>query len=142
MKSQRFRTSLAIAALAWPYTAFRILKHFVCLETLARWAWCEPTRPRTPNDDVVIVERMRRLSQLLRVSGDCLPRSLLLYRELSKQGADPRLLVGFMGAGSSLIGHAWVVVKGEALLEPADVLAEVVPVCEFGPHGRLLRGGS
>jgi hypothetical protein len=133
---------VAIAELAGPYTAFVILKHFVCLETLARWAWCETTRPRAPHDDVVLVERMRKLSRLLRVSGDCLPRSLLLYRELSKQGADPRLLVGFMGAGSSLIGHAWIVVKGEALLEPTDILADVAQVCEFGPRGRLLTGGS
>jgi hypothetical protein len=140
VRLKRFRTGLAIAALAWPYTAFLILKHFVCLQTLARWAWCEPTRPRTPSHDVVIVERMRRLSKVLRVSGDCLPRSLLLYRELSKQGADPHLLVGFIGAGSSLIGHAWIVVKGEALLEPADMLADVVQVCEFGPHGQLLSG--
>ncbi len=36
---------------------------------------------------------------MLGATDDCLPRSLVLYRELSRQGVDPELVIGFGRTG-------------------------------------------
>jgi hypothetical protein len=86
------------------------------------------------------------LSRLYRPSRDdegiCLERSLLAYRFLSGAGANPRLVVGIQpgdtsGTGSSLIGHAWIVVDGEPLFESPASLSEYTSFFSFGRAGAL-----
>ncbi len=69
--------------------------------------------------------------------GICLERSLLAYRFLSGAGARPDLVVGVRPGGEGMIGHAWVVVGGEPLFEPAASLSEYVSFFSFGRGGAL-----
>lgn len=92
------------------FVALTIAKHLLPISTLARWSW---RRSRRASRDRVAEQRL--VSTVLRLGGwagdperDCLQRSLLLYRELSYAGADPRLIVGFRRGDGRLEGHAWV----------------------------------
>lgn len=119
------------------YGAFAVLKRLVPLDTLVRWAWREPPgagRNRTREQRVTAL--VVRLSHLLRAAhGDCLHRSLLLYRELSAAGADPVLVVGFRRGDGGVTGHAWVVVDDCPVVEAADALAPFVPAVAFERAG-------
>jgi len=138
MRAQRLVTAFALTRLAMPYLAFVVLRRWLALETLTRWAWRPPKQPRNRRDEVLVAARVTRLSQLMMRGADCLPRSLLLYRELSRRGADPHLVIGFADASRALAGHAWVTLDGQPLGESASTLAPLTPVCVFGAGGRVL----
>ena len=67
---------------------------------------------------------------------DCLQRSLLLYRELSRLGADPTLTIGFRHSAQRVQGHAWVTARDEIVAEPAGI-GEYVPAIRFGRNGMI-----
>jgi Transglutaminase-like superfamily len=69
---------------------------------------------------------------------DCLQRSLLLYRVLSRAGADPTLVVGFQRLDSRIMGHTWVLIDGHAVIESDADLIRFSPALRFGPRGALL----
>ena len=124
--------------LAWR-AALPLLKRRVSLATLARIMWRDPReRVRLRAADRV-PGLVRLLDRAFRDGneGICLERSLVTYRFLSRAGADPRLVVGIRGSGDSLIGHAWVVVDGEPLFEPAASLEEYASFFSFGRDGAL-----
>ena len=136
MTRRRLFNVAALARLALPYLTFVVLRRWVSIETLTRWAWQPPTRMRDDADETLVVARITRLSQLITRGADCLPRSLLLYRELSRRGADPRLVIGFGATSRPLVGHAWVTVDGQPYGETAAALMPLTPVCVFGAWGR------
>jgi hypothetical protein len=68
---------------------------------------------------------------------DCLPRSLLLYRELSRAGADPSLVVGLRQADGAVEGHCWVETEGRPVAEPCD--ERFAPLWTFGHAGAIFR---
>lgn len=76
-----------------------------------------------------IVRRLTRAS-----GGNCLERSLILYRYLGRANADPRLVVG-MGKTGEFLGHVWVTVDGRPLLDAPETLREYTEVVSFGPGG-------
>jgi hypothetical protein len=84
------------------------------LAAFARWIYGQGVFTRDPN---------------------CLERSLVAYRFLTRAGADPRLMVGLAKAREGIVGHAWVVVDGRPLNDSPVVLEEFVPVIEFGADG-------
>jgi hypothetical protein len=63
---------------------------------------------------------------------------LLLYRVLSRAGADPTLVVGFQRVNDRILGHAWVRVDGRTLIEPEPDLVRFSPAFGFGARGALL----
>ena len=131
--------ALAIGRLLPLYVALGALKHLVPVQTLARWAWRPPTGPADPEDVRRAVARVWRTQDLLNLGDrDCLQRSLLLYRELSRLGADPTLTIGFRQSAQHLQGHAWVTTREEIVAEPAGVTG-YVPAIRFGRHGALER---
>ena len=71
---------------------------------------------------------------------NCLERSLLLYRYLSRTDAEVRLVVGFRNGGEALEGHAWVVVGNRAMAADTDERGAYAPVVSFGRHGRIIEG--
>jgi hypothetical protein len=80
-----------------------------------------------------------RLSQLAGLPDrDCLQRSLLLYRVLSRAGAEPTLVVGFNRINDQMLGHAWVVVDGHSVIEADTDLLRFTPTFSFGSRGTLL----
>lgn len=138
MISRRARTALALLKLSLPYAAFTVLARFVSIERLVRLAWHAPRTGRDRAFERQLVERVDMLGRLTGAQADCLPRSLLLYRELSKRSADPRLFLGFAGDGRPLVGHAWVVIDGEPLGEADATLSSMTAVCAFGARGEVL----
>jgi transglutaminase superfamily protein len=129
--------ALAVGRLLPLYVALGALKHLVPVQTLARWAWRPSAGPADPERVRRAVARVWRTQGLLNVGDrDCLQRSLLLYRELSRLGADPTLTIGFRQSAAHLHGHAWVTTGDEIVAEPAGVTA-YVPAIRFGREGVL-----
>jgi hypothetical protein len=89
-------------------------------------------------------ELQARIAELARVvyrsqhfsrRGNCLERSLVMYRYLSAAGADPELVVGMRRGEDALRGHAWVSVHGNPIEEPPDSLEGLVQIVAFGGDG-------
>ena len=136
---KRFRTGLIIGRLLSAYVLLGLLKHLVPVKWLVRWAWCSPAGPRDREAERQFTACIIRLSQLIgRRDRDCLQRSLLLYRVLSGAGADPTLVMGFHRTNDRILGHAWVVVDGQAVLEPEADLRRFSVTLQFGSQGTLL----
>ena len=137
------RTTLSglvlVLRLAPMYLAFGIAKHLVRVDRLARWAWRRPVATASRRDRERIVSLVLRLGAAAgQPDRDCLQRSLLLYRELSRSGADPRLLMGFRRDTGRLIGHAWVECDDRSVTTEALAGSEYEAVWSFGPEGRPL----
>ena len=125
------------------YVLLGVLKHLVPLRWLARWTWCAPTGPRDREAERHLAESVSRLSQLRGLPDrDCLQRSLLLYRVLSRAGADPTLVLGFQRRNDRILAHAWVIVDGHTVIEPEVDLRRFSPVLRFGLRGALLPARS
>jgi hypothetical protein len=124
--------------LAWR-TVLPLLKRRVPLATLAKVMWREPRAGIRPTRADRIIDLARRLYWGHRAGEEdnCLERSLLTYRFLSSAGADPQLVIGIGRPGGSVIGHAWVVVDGEPLFEPAASIREYASFFSFGRRGAL-----
>jgi hypothetical protein len=130
---------LGIGRLLPAYMLFGLLKHLVPLRLLARWAWCRPGGWRDRDVEERLHRRVIRLGQLVGLPDrDCLQRSLLLYRALSRAGANPMLVIGFDRMNGRIFGHAWVVVDGRAVLESETDLLRFSPVVAFGRQGVLV----
>jgi len=108
--------------------AFMVLKHVVALRTLVRLA--EPRRRQTSLDEATR-ERVEFLATRLSRTDDCLERSLVAYRFLSRAGGEPTLFIGFE-RDAPREGHAWVEVDSRPVAEPAEALERFVSVATFG----------
>jgi hypothetical protein len=128
-------TPLLKAEMAAWSLALPLLRRLVTVRRLAALMWAAPREPSVGSDDQVI-RWASRLSRL-RPQGqaNCLERSLLLFRFLSRGGADPRLVLGVRHVDGTISGHAWIVVSDTPLLEPQSALADFEPVLEFGHRG-------
>lgn len=129
--------ALAIGRLVPLYVALGALKHLVPVQTLVRWAWRPPAGAADPEHVRQAIARVWRTQSLLHLGDrDCLQRSLLLYRELSRLGADPTLTIGFRQSAERVQGHAWVTTRDEIVSESGGI-GEYVPAIRFGPEGVL-----
>jgi hypothetical protein len=138
--SRQIRTALDGLRIVPAYLLLGILKHFVPLRSLAKWTWCQATARRDRLAERRLTGNVLRLSRLLGISDrDCLQRSLLLYRLLSAAGADPELVVGIDEQDGNIVGHAWILVDGESLVEPDSTLSRFSSVMRFGAGGALLQ---
>ena len=113
------------------------LKRLIRLETLARLAWAEPGERRRVDSAKIFALSALLTGRAGTVHGVCYERSLLAYRFLAQQGADPRLVVAVRSDGSKLTGHAWVTVDGQAVGESVEA-REFAPVAVFGRHGAIV----
>jgi hypothetical protein len=137
-RRRRVATAAGLARLLPWYLAFGALRHLVPLPWLARWAWRASSRERDLEFEQKLVARVIRLRHTLeRGRGDCLQSSLVLYRELSRAGADPTLVVGFRRTNGRMQGHAWVLTEGRPVGESQDALDGFAPTFGFGRHGTL-----
>jgi len=119
--------------------ALPVLKRRMPLPRLVglMWRGDDPGRPNP--------ERQARVAELTTSvfrsdhrdrPGNCLDRSLVLYRYLSEAGADPRLMVGMRrGERDALRGHAWVTVEGEPVEESTEPLEEFARLASFRGDG-------
>jgi hypothetical protein len=131
---RRVGAALDVARLVVLFNLLGVAKRVVPLRSLARWAW-SPRVDRDPASLPTIVGRVLRAGRYAGVPDrDCLQRSLLLYRELSRAGASPRLVVGFRRS-AAVEGHAWVTVDGRLLADAAEALETFTPVMRFHDRG-------
>ncbi len=123
---------LAVKTVGW-LTVLPLLKRFVSLPRLARFMWSRGSsqgrRPEREQRAIAIVRGLSRSS-----GGNCLDRSLILYRFLSRANADPALVAG-TGKSGDFVGHAWVEVEGRPLLENRQTLAQYVEMMRYGREG-------
>lgn len=123
---------LAARALGW-LCVLPVLKRTLALERLVRLMWLAPSgSARDPGHErrtIGIVARLSRTS-----GGNCLERSLVLYRYLARANADPRLVVG-MARPDEYLGHVWVTVDGQPLLETPETLGGYADVVTFRDGG-------
>ena len=95
--------------------------------------WLSPRGPaRDPSREERTIRVVARLSRTS--GGNCLERSLVLYRYLARASADPRLVVG-MARPDEYLGHVWLTVDGRPLLETHETLGPYTEVVRFGRGG-------
>jgi hypothetical protein len=132
--------------LGGPYLAFLALRHVLSLERLAQLAWRDPrNQDRDPQLEARTIAQATKLRHLFdRADRRCLPRSLALYRALSRAGASPQLWIGFRKVAGRVDGHAWVTVDGCPVGEAEALIPSLTPTCGFGAKGATiaLEGGS
>ena len=124
----------------WPlFVLFGVLKHAMPIGRLARLAWREPGDRSGLDIEREVIGRVLRVGALAGFPDrDCLQRSLLLYRELSRVGARPDFVVGFRKDAKGVVGHVWVTVRGQVVAETPSGLADFEPTLRFGARGILL----
>jgi Transglutaminase-like superfamily len=126
--------------LAWQL-CLPILKYLLPLPGLVRLMY-SPARStsRQPSRErrIASVTAWLYRSPAATVAGDnCLERSLIAYRYLGREGADPTLVVGMRrGPGEDVEGHVWVTVAGEPVTDTRAALEPFSPVVSFGSGGR------
>jgi Transglutaminase-like superfamily len=119
------------------------LRRLFPVQLLARMMWTGPGAERSSARERGIVGLSERLSRLRRArKANCLERSLLAYRFLSRAGADPRLVLGVGRTNGRVIGHAWIVVDEVPLFDTAEALQEFAPIAAFGSHGAPIDGAG
>ena len=134
---RRLRTGRTIGRLLPIYATYAILKRMVPLPRLAKRAWQQPRHPRDRATEQQVVAAIGRLRHWIGHDADCLESSLLLYRELSRLGADPILAVGFRKRVQGVEGHAWVSIDGHPVLESATK-PPFSTALHFGHGGTLI----
>lgn len=96
--------------------------------------WLEPRGgQRSAEREQHAIRVVARLSRT--AGGNCLERSLVLYRYLARANADPHLVVGMARPGEYL-GHVWVTVDSQPLLETPETLRSYEVVTTFAEAGR------
>jgi hypothetical protein len=130
---------LGIRMIAWS-AVLPALKRVVPLHILTRLMW-QGKRTQTRADRLstitFLARRIYRMRPFLR-RDNCLERGLLTYRFLSREGMEPRLVLGARKARGEILGHAWVTVDGRPIMDGSEALAEFTPVAEFGAEGSRL----
>ena len=127
---------LLARAIAWRLV-LPVLKYAVPLRTLARWMAADPASGYSAEEREARLRSVRRMltqGGRLVISGNCLERSLVLYRFLGEVGASPTLVMGVNRDQAKVGGHAWVELDGEPLAE--EKVSQFVPVLSFGSESR------
>jgi hypothetical protein len=125
-------TWLSARTLCWMCT-LPILKRVLPLPRLVRLMWVPAQdRDRQLERELRMAKVVRRLCRTS--GGNCLERSLILYRYLARANADPQLVVG-MAKPDEYLGHVWVMLDGRPLLETAETLRTYTEVVRFGRGG-------
>ena len=128
---------LAVRMAGWRLV-LPLMKRRLPLARLVRLMWRgEQARPTTPQREARIAGLARVVYRSDHVSrrGNCLERSLVLYRYLSAAGADPQLVVGIRSGEAAVRGHAWITVRGEPIEEPPQSLDGLTEVVSFRGDG-------
>ncbi len=122
--------------------ALPLLKRILPLPRLVGFAASSPRNGRRrAGREQRVVELTRLLYRSRAVVGrdNCLERSLLAYRFLTKLDARPELVVGMRRGADEMLGHVWVLLEGEPVHEAPKLLADFVPVLVFDHKGGASR---
>lgn len=126
---------LVLRALGWR-VSLPVLKYLLPIGTLTRLMWAKPRggEGRPPGRPDAVLNAWRSGGRLL-VSPNCLERSLLLYRLLSREGANPTIVFGVDRGTETVAGHAWVEIDGAVIHDTGT--ADYTRVATFGINGQV-----
>ncbi len=133
---------MLIAPRVWLWAAIiRPLKHVLPLPSLVKLA--SPRLRRSAGHGEGRESATRRLAEYLsrrrrfpgRPPGNCLDRSLAVYRVLCRLGAEPRLVVGVRARETGVEGHVWILLDGQPFAEAGDI-DSYARVVVFDSRGR------
>jgi hypothetical protein len=115
-----------------------VLKYTVSLPRLVRLMGCRPGRERDRRVEGQIIRFAWAIyrARPRRNRDNCLERSLLVLRYLSRAGAEPRLRIGARRR-DEVLGHAWVVLDDRPLFESVTSLDGFVVLAEFADGRRV-----
>lgn len=137
-------TVLALRMAAWT-AVLPLLKRILPLPRLVGLMTpAERSAKRDPRREQRIAAIAKRLYHTRPVThrDNCLERSLVAYRFLSRAGAEPMLVVGFRREQKDIHGHVWVIVDGEPVHETPGELSAYETVTAFGSDGRVISAGG
>jgi Transglutaminase-like superfamily len=131
--------AVLLARMAGWAAALPLLKYVMPLQRLVRLLAAGGDGERAPAREQKVADLARVLyrSPAAVVRDNCLERSLVAYRYLSRANANPELVVAMTGEGSALLGHVWVTIDGEPLYDSPEQLAEFVPMVVFDASGKI-----
>jgi Transglutaminase-like superfamily len=134
---------LGVRMLGWRMV-LPVLKRALPLPRLARLMWTPSSgQGREPAREERIATLANGLGGRRRGRLDnCLERSLVAYRYLSRAGARPELVVGVARKedDGGVRGHAWIRVDGRPFHEPARSLDGFEEMTAFGGDGTMVAG--
>jgi len=110
-----------------------IAKHLVAAERLVKLLAAPRNRRRSPEDEQMAVRLAGRIWRSS--AGPCLERSLALYRELGRLGAQPTFVLGIGSDAKGVLGHAWVELDHTPVLEQAEPATRFAALVRFSPSG-------
>jgi hypothetical protein len=126
---------LVLPALKWRFPLPRLVR--------LMWWSGEPDPPSAErNERIATLTRALSGPWDVRALDNCLERSLIAYRYLSKAGAQPELVVGFSRGGGEVRGHAWVQLDGRALPGDDESPEEFETAVRFGRGGTVDEGSD
>ena len=114
------------------------LKAVIPLPTLVRLV--SPRSAARSRTDRTHPSRLESIGWLLKagrlvLSGNCLERSLVMYRFLTEAGARPNLVMGISTSATQVTGHTWVELDGRPVHD--STTEGFSPILTFGPNGRM-----
>ena len=131
------RTDAALFAelIAWRMS-LPLLTRVLGMKTLARLMWSPPESGdyRDRRERIASARYFFKTGGRLLVSPNCLERSLVMYKLLSRAEVGPTLVLGARKDGASLAAHAWVELDGKPLDEPN--VEQYARLVAFGRGGR------
>ena len=133
----RLKVGLLAVRMGFWALVLPILKRVVPLRRLAQVMRNDAHGPRDRAYEQQVVALSSLLARLRppRFRDNCLERSLLAYRFLTRANADARLVVGVRIAHTQVLGHAWVTVDDEPIHETPAAITGFSRLVEFGPEG-------
>ena len=129
---------LVIRMIAWR-AALPVMERFVPLPTLVRVMGCHfRVRDRNDHQTQRIVELAERVFAAPSSSRNCLGRSMVTYRYLSKTRVEPQLVIAFRKGAAPVLGHAWVTVDAMPIHDSPQALDEFEPLVIFSSAGECV----
>jgi hypothetical protein len=126
---------LVVRLLAWR-VALAVLKRTVPIETLVRWMAAPGRSPAGDSRRIVELVDWAYAPRRSHDLGNCLDRSLVLFRFLSRNEPGTRLVLGMRRGSSELEGHAWVIAGDRAFGETSGSADGFVTLATFAADGR------
>ena len=110
------------------------LKWVALLDILA---WLQPSKKKSETQDEPYVQKLANFTdELLKIfpanpKGNCLPRSLMLFRLARLQGLPVVFHCGVRRDASELVGHAWLTLHDQPFLERTKQHERMVKTVSF-----------